>query len=193
MTTWDNNGTIPKCQNVHFSLNLWSLERKLYSIDKQFPGIISAPSGAQFVACTMCSDPHPDTESGEKQNTGFYLLVWFEPHLINITASISSEQMLPLSLRRARVSLLSLQKEVFLRASQWRGSQGLFWLSPTNDRDCFCIDSTSAAPNHIIKVLSPFQTWAYLGITDKANRRDDTLLVCFFLGSLNQFHPKLLC
>lgn len=53
-------------------------------------------------------------------------------------------------------------------AAQW------LWLSPTNDSDCFCIDSVSTAPNHIIKILSTFQTWAHLGVMNKANRRDET-------------------
>lgn len=70
---------------------------------------------------------------------------------------------------------LASQHKRLRKKTQWGGSLGLLggaqwlWLSPTNDSDCFCIDSVSTAPSHIIKFLSAFQAQACTGLMYKAS------------------------
>lgn len=94
----------------------------------------------------QCDTPHPDTASCVKEY-GLYLHIWFYSHLINITASIpfrwTNASSLPTMcqiMTSQHWGLWKYSMKKFLggggHAGQW------IWLSPTNDLDCLCIDSS---------------------------------------------------
>lgn len=152
---------------------------------KQFPVIICTLWLLVCCVYSMLIPPPRYCKRGKTKHLGFYLCISCEPHLINITASFQMSKCflsacdVPESERINSVRRFSRHV--------WRGAWWV-WLSPTNDCDCFCIDSVSNAPNHIIKTLSSFQTRP----TPASCVQPTGGMRLFFL-LLNQFYLKLFC